>query len=238
MTVTSLKHVEIYADGADLQNIVSLSARPEISGFTTNLTLMHKSGVTDYEVFARKVLQVIRERPVSFEVLAEDAAGMIRQAHLISSWAPNVFVKVPVIDTWGQSTSSIIRHLTADGVQINVTAVLTAAQVEEATAALEGTRGAVVSVFAGRIADTGRDPIPAMASALAITSIQRNVRLLWASPREVLNVRQADDLGVDIITLTHDMLAKMSLFGKPLDQYSLDTVRMFHHDAQAAGLTL
>ncbi|MFJ4866387.1 transaldolase [Streptomyces sp. NPDC088748] len=230
--------MEIYADGADLENIALLSAIPEISGFTTNPTLMRNSGVSDYEAFARKVIQITGTRPISFEVFAEDHIGMIRQARNISSWAPNVFVKVPVIDTWGQSTSPVVKHLTAEGIQVNVTAVMTVSQVEQATAALEGTRGAVVSVFAGRIADTGRDPIPIMASALDVTSAQRNVSLLWASPREILNVRQADDLGVDIITLSHEMLGKLSLFGKPLEQYSLETVRMFHRDAQAAGFTL
>ncbi|GAA0725776.1 transaldolase [Dactylosporangium roseum] len=234
----ALKHVKIFADGADLESIVALAGRPDIAGFTTNPTLMRKSGVSDYEPFARKVLEAITDRPVSFEVFADDPDGMIRQARLIASWGRNVYVKIPVTDTRGRSTADVIRQLTADRVQLNVTALLTLPQVEEVTAALDGTRGAVVSVFAGRIADTGRDPVPVMTDALRITSAQANVKLLWASPREILNVRQADDIGVDIITVTHDLLAKLPLFGKSLDDYSLETVRMFHNDAAAAGYTL
>ncbi|MGO9100552.1 MAG: transaldolase [Mycobacterium sp.] len=233
-----LRHVKIYADGADLESMVVLSEKPHIAGFTTNPTLMRKSGVDDYEGFARKVLEAITDRPISFEVFADDAAGMLRQARLISSWGDNVYVKIPVTDTSGNSTADVVAELTADGVQLNVTALMTVAQVETVTAALSGTRGGIVSVFAGRIADTGRDPIPIMASALAITSAQRNVSLLWASPREILNVRQADDIGVDIITVTHDMLGKLSLFGKDLDEYSLDTVKMFDNDARAVGYKL
>jgi transaldolase len=237
-TTPALRHVKIYADGADLESIVTLAARPDIAGFTTNPTLMRKSGVSDYEAFARKVLDVVTERPISFEVFADDPAGMIRQARLIASWAPNVMVKIPVTDTGGNPMRAVVEQLTADGVQLNVTALMTVAQVEWVTAALAGTRGAIVSVFAGRIADTGRDPMPIMAEALTITSAQPNVSLLWASPREILNVRQADDIGVDIITVTHDMLGKLGLYGKDLDEYSLDTVRMFHDDARAAGYTV
>jgi transaldolase len=238
MTDLGLKHVKIFADGADLEGMVVLAERPEIAGFTTNPTLMRKSGISDYEGFARKVLAAITDRPISFEVFADDPAGMIRQARLLASWAPNVFVKVPVTDTQGTPTTSVVETLTADGVQLNVTALMTVSQVEQVTRALAGTRGAIVSVFAGRIADTGRDPIPIMASSLEITSATPNVSLLWASPREILNVRQADDIGVDIITVTHDTLAKLGLFGKSLEEYSLDTVRMFFNDAQAAGFTL
>jgi transaldolase len=238
MTDLGLKHVKIFADGADLEGMVTLAERPEIAGFTTNPTLMRKSGITDYESFAHKVLAAITDRPISFEVFADDPDGMIRQARLIASWAPNVFVKVPVTDTQGTSTTSVIETLTADGVQLNVTALMTVAQVDAVTRALAGTPGAIVSVFAGRIADTGRDPIPIMTESLAITSATPNVSLLWASPREILNVRQADDIGVDIITVTHDTLTKLGLFGKPLEEYSLETVRMFFNDAQAAGFTL
>jgi transaldolase len=238
VTDLRLRHVKIFADGADLEHIVSLAERAEIAGFTTNPTLMRKSGIEDYEAFARKVLQVIVDRPISFEVFADDAEGMIRQARLIASWGPNVMVKIPVTDTAGRSTTAVVERLTAAGVQLNVTALMTVAQVERVTAALEGTPGAIVSVFAGRIADTGRDPMPIMAAALEVTSAQPNVSLLWASPREILNVRQADDLGVDIITVTHDMLAKLALFGRSLDDYSLATVRMFYDDAKAAGFTL
>ncbi|MGH2928456.1 MAG: transaldolase [Solirubrobacteraceae bacterium] len=234
----ALRHVKIYADGADLESMITLAEKPHIAGFTTNPTLMRKAGINDYEDFARKVLETITDRPISFEVFADDAAGMVRQARLISSWGPNVYVKIPVTDTRRNSMSDVVAELTADGVQLNVTALMTVAQVETVTAVLAGTRGAIVSVFAGRIADTGRDPIPIMTSALAVTSAQRNVSLLWASPREILNVRQADDIGVDIITVTHDMLAKLSLFGKDLDDFSLDTVKMFDADARAAGYKL
>jgi transaldolase len=234
----ALRHVKIYADGADLEGMVALAERPEIAGFTTNPTLMRKSGIGDYEGFAHKVLEAITDRPISFEVFADDAAGMLRQGRLISSWGANVYVKVPVTDTQRHSTVDVVRELTADGVQLNVTALMTVGQVETVTAALAGTRGAIVSVFAGRIADTGRDPIPIMTDALAVTSAQRGVSLLWASPREILNVRQADDVGVDIITVTHDMLGKLSLFGKDLDDFSLDTVKMFYNDARAAGYSL
>jgi transaldolase len=234
----ALRHVKIYADGADLEGMVALAERPEIAGFTTNPTLMRKSGISDYEGFAHKVLEAITDRPISFEVFADDAPGMLRQARLISSWGANVYVKVPVTDTQRNSTVDAVRELTAAGVQLNVTALMTVGQVETVTAALAGTRGAIVSVFAGRIADTGRDPIPIMTEALAITSAQPRVELLWASPREILNVRQADDIGVDIITVTHDMLGKLSLFGKDLDDYSLDTVKMFYNDATSAGYTL
>jgi transaldolase len=238
MTDIALRRVKIYADGADLDGMVALARRPDIAGFTTNPTLMRKSAVNDYEAFARKVLDAITDRPISFEVFADDPEGMIRQAKLIASWGPNVFVKIPVTDTRGASTAAVVRQVTDEGVQVNVTALMTVAQVEVVTAALAGTRGAIVSVFAGRIADTGRDPLPVMAAALEVTSPAPHVSLLWASPREILNVRQADDLGVDIITVTHDMLGKLALFGKPLEDFSLDTVRMFHDDAAAAGYTL
>jgi transaldolase len=238
MTGFTFKHVKIFADSADLEGMIALAERREIAGFTTNPTLMRKSGVEDYEGFARKVLDAITDRPISFEVFADDPEGMLRQARLIASWGPNVFVKVPVTNTEGVSTEHVVKQLTAEGVQLNVTALMTVAQVEAVTAALAGTRGAVVSVFAGRIADTGRDPMPIMADSLKITSAQPHVSLLWASPREILNVWQADQLGVDIITVTHDVLPKLKLAGKPLDDYSLDTVRMFHDDARAAGFTL
>jgi transaldolase len=234
----ALRHVKIYADGADLESIIELAGKPHIAGFTTNPTLMRKSGITDYEGFARKVLETIKDRPISFEVFADDPAGMLRQARLISSWGENVYVKIPVTDTKRNSMADVVAELTADGVQLNVTALMTLVQVETITAALAGTRGAVVSVFAGRIADTGRDPIPIMTSALAVTSAQQNVSLLWASPREILNVKQADDIGVDIITVTHDMLGKLKLFGKDLGDYSLETVQMFDNDARAVGYTL
>lgn len=238
MNQFGLKTVKIFADGADLESMIALAARPEIAGFTTNPTLMRKSGISNYEAFARKVLENIPDHPISFEVFADDLDNMLRQARLIGSWGENVYVKIPVTNTKGESTNRIVHELTSEGVHLNVTALMTVAQVAGMTAALRGTTGAVVSVFAGRVADTGRDPLPVMAAALEITSAEANVELLWASPREILNVRQADDLGVNIITVTSDVLAKLSLFGKSLDEYSLDTVKMFYGDAQAAGFVL
>jgi transaldolase len=233
-----LKTVKIFADGADLESMIALAANPEIAGFTTNPTLMRKSGISNYEAFARKVLENIPDRSISFEVFADDFENMLRQARLIASWGENVYVKIPVTNTKGESTSGIVQELTSDGVKLNVTALMTVPQVAGVTAALHGTTGAIVSVFAGRVADTGRDPLPLMAAALEITSAEPNVELLWASPREILNVCQADDLGVNIITVTSDVLAKLALFGKSLDEYSLDTVKMFYGDAQAAGFVL
>lgn len=238
MTHFALKHVKIYADGADLGSTIALATRPDIAGFTTNPTLMRHSGVGDYEAYARQVLDVVTDRPVSFEVVADDPQGMIRQAKIIASWGPNVYVKLPVTDTRGVSMADVVASLSAEGVRLNVTALMTLAQVETVTAALTGTRGGIVSVFAGRIADTGRDPMPVMASALEITSANPNVSLLWASTREILNVWQADDVGVDIIAVPHDMLRKLGLFGKSLDDYSVETVRMFYEDGLAAGYAI
>jgi len=230
--------VKIFADGADLEGMLELAEQPGISGFTTNPTLMRKSGVTDYEGFARKVLDNIPDRPISFEVFADEPDEMVRQARLIASWGPNVYVKVPVTDTQGASTAVVVRELARSGVRLNVTALMSLAQVEVVSAALADGPSAIVSVFAGRIADTGRDPIPIMASALDVLAAHPQLELLWASPREILNVRQADDIGVHIITVTHDLLAKLSSFGRDLDAFSLDTVRMFYNDARAAGYLL
>ncbi len=238
MTELGLKTVKIFADGADLEGILELAARPEIAGFTTNPTLMRKSGVTDYEGFARKLLEHITDRPVSFEVFADEHDEMLRQARLIASWGSNVYVKVPVTDTHGTSTAAVVRELALSGVQLNVTALMTLAQVEVVAAALAGGPAAVISVFAGRVADTGRDPIPLMRATLETMAPHPELELLWASPREILNVRQADDLGVHIITVTHDLLKKLESFGRDLDAFSLDTVRMFHNDAAIAGFLL
>ena len=230
--------MKIYADGADLESIIALADDPRISGFTTNPTLMRKAGIEDYEGFARKVLETITTHPISFEVFADEPAEMLRQARLIASWGENVYVKIPVTNTAGVSTADVIRELSADGVHLNVTALMTLAQVEQVAQASEGGPGHVVSVFAGRIADTGRDPIPLMTDALAALAHDPVLELLWASPREVLNIAQAEQVGVHIITVTPDLLAKMKGFGKDLDQFSLETVQMFHDDAQAAGFTL
>ena len=230
--------VKLFADGADLAGIASLAADPRIAGFTTNPTLMRKAGIGNYEAFAHRALEMVAGRPISFEVFADEPREMIRQARKLASWGTNVFVKIPVTDTRANSTDAVIRELTADGVRTNVTALMTSEQVTSVCTALAGTPGAFVSVFAGRIADTGRDPIPLMRANAAICSAVPNVELIWASPRELLNVFHADEAGVHIITATHDILAKLSLVGKDLDVYSLETVTMFHTDANGAGYTL
>jgi transaldolase len=238
MTDLGLKTVKIFADGANLPALLELADHPHIAGFTTNPTLMRQCGVSDYEGFARKVLERITDRPISFEVFADDHDEMLRQARLIASWGSNVYVKIPVTDTRGQSTAAVIRELTYSGVHVNVTALMTLRQVEAVTSTLAGGSSAVVSVFAGRVADTGRDPLPLMRTALETMAPHPQLELLWASPREILNVRQADNLGVHIITVTHDLLKKLALLGRDLDAFSLETVRMFHTDATTAGYLL
>ena len=233
-----LHRVKIFADGADYEGMLRLAAQPNIAGFTTNPTLMRKSGIQDYEGFAHKVLESITDRPVSFEVFADEPDEMLRQARLIASCGANVYVKIPVTDTRGSSTVAVVRELSDSGVRLNVTALMTVPQVATVSAALAGGPGAIVSLFAGRVADTGRDPVPLMRAALEVLAPYPELELLWASPREILNVRQADDLGVHIITVTHDMLSKLSLLGHDLDDFSLETVRMFYDDAQAASFLL
>jgi transaldolase len=230
--------IKIFADGADLEGILRLADDPLISGFTTNPTLMRKAGVDDYEGFARKVLDHVTDKPISFEVFSDDFDEMRRQALLIGSWGSNVYVKIPVTNTKGESTEALVRELSVEGLRLNVTAILSLRQVGRVVRALEPTPGAVVSVFAGRIADTGRDPVPLMSAALELTHTTPDVELLWASPREVLNVRQAEAIGCDIITVTHDLLAKIAGLGRELEDVSLDTVRMFHDDAASAGYLL
>jgi transaldolase len=230
--------VEIFADGADLDRILALSEHPHISGFTTNPTLMWKAGLTDYHDFARRLIERITKHPISFEVLADDVDEMRRQARLIHSWGPNVYAKIPVTTTTGESTAPLVRELSEDGVQVNVTALFTAAQVEVVTAAVKDGAPSFISVFAGRIADAGVDPVPIMASAVDIMLDAPRSRLIWASPREILNVVQADQVGCHVITLTHELLDKLGSLGKDLDQFSLETVQMFWGDTVAAGLTL
>jgi transaldolase len=233
-----LKKVKIFADGADLEALLALAKTPGIAGLTTNPTLMRASGVSDYEGFARKLVEHITDKPVSFEVFADDHEEMLRQARIIASWADNVYVKIPVTNTRGTSTAAVVRELAESGVHVNVTALMTVPQVEVMAAALEGGPAAIISVFAGRIADTGRDPVPLMREALAVMARYPQLELLWASPREILNVRQADDAGVHIITVTPELLKKLSLFGHDLAAFSLETVRMFHDDAATAGFLL
>ncbi len=230
--------VKIFADGADEAGIAELARNPVIRGFTTNPTLMRAAGVTDYEAFARRVLELIPGRPISFEVFADDFAEMERQARRIAAWGEQVYVKIPITTTTGASSAALLRHLAAEGVKVNVTALMTTAQVETTCEALAGGPSSCISVFAGRIADTGRDPVPLMSKALEIMRPYPQLELIWASPREILNVVQADRIGCHVITVTHELLRKLGSIGRDLDDFSLDTVRMFHRDAQAAGFTL
>jgi transaldolase len=230
--------VKLFADGADLAGILEMAAQPYIAGFTTNPTLMHKAGLTDYAAFAREVLGHVTDRPISFEVFSDEFDEMERQAHLIASWGENVYVKIPVTNTRGESSAPLIARLSARGVKLNVTALMTTEQVRAVAAALGGKTAAVVSLFAGRIADTGRDPVPPVREAVDILRPTPRIELIWASPRELLNVFQADASGCHIITATNDILKKLSGVGKDLTAYSLETVKMFYDDAAAAGFTL
>jgi transaldolase len=229
---------KIFADGADLDGILGLAQDPMIKGFTTNPTLMWKAGLTDYADFAQRLLEQIRDKPISFEVFADDEAEMRRQAKQLASWGPNVYVKIPVTTTSGESMAPLVRELSEDGVQVNVTALFTTAQVELITSAVADGAPSCISVFAGRIADAGVDPLPIMQRSVDIMSSVPHAELIWASPREVLNLVQADQVGCHIITMTHDLIGKVKNLGKDLDQFSLETVQMFHRDAAAAGFTL
>lgn len=235
--VSDLK-VKLFADGAEKQSMLELYANPAIQGFTTNPTLMRKAGISDYEKFARDILGVITDRPLSLEVFADDFPEMERQSRKIASWGRNVYVKIPVTNTRSESACALARTLSLDGIQLNVTALLTIQQVCEVTTALAGGAPAYVSVFAGRIADTGVDPVPMMRSAVRMLSPHPQMELIWASPRELLNVFQADEIGCHIITATPDILKKLSLVGKDLTEYSLETVRMFAIDAEKSGFKL
>lgn len=230
--------VKVFADGANLDAILDLARNPRIKGFTTNPTLMRKAGVIDYEKFSRELLNIVTDRPVSIEIFADDLSTMVAQARQIASWGANVFVKVPVTTTAGEFTGPILRDLSGEGVKLNVTALTTLAQVERVARDLAPQMPAIVSVFAGRIADTGVDPVPLMRDALGILAHLPKAELLWASPRELFNLVQADAIGCHIITVTQDILAKLGLIGKDLTEMSLDTVKMFHRDAQSAGYTL
>ncbi|MHB8731333.1 MAG: transaldolase [bacterium] len=230
--------IKIFADGADVREMVRLASLPWIKGFTTNATLIRKAGVADYRAFARSVLDAIPAHPVCFGVLSDGFEEMRPEALEISSWGRNVYVKVPVTDTAGTSALPLIADLTRAGVRLNVTALLTPGQVRGTAAALAGGAPAFVSVFAGRIADTGRDPVPMMAEAVETLRPHANEELIWASPRELLNIFQADAIGCHIITVTPDILSKAALIGKDLGEYSLETVRMFAEDARKAGYTL
>jgi transaldolase len=227
--------VKIFADGADLNAMRQAAANPLIKGFTTNPTLMRAAGVSDYRGFAHDVLKLIPDRPISFEVFADDFASMRDQALEIASWGDNVYVKIPVTNTKGEFAGPLIASLSRSGVKLNVTAITTLEQVSRVGDSLAENVPAVVSVFAGRIADTGRDPVPLMSEALRLLSQRPQAELLWASPREVLNIFQADEIGCHIITVTNDHLKKLALVGKDLAAYSLETVAMFYRDAISAG---
>lgn len=228
----------IFADGADLDGILALAADPRITGFTTNPTLMWRAGLTDYADFAQRLLERITRHPISFEVFADDAEEMRRQAKVIAGWGENVYVKIPVTTTAGESMVPLVNELSESGVKVNITALFTTAQVELVTAAVRDGAPAFLSVFAGRIADAGIDPLPIIARSVDVMVDAPRAELIWASPREVLNVVQADSVGCHIITMTHDLLPKLDLLGKDLEQFSLETVRMFHRDAAAAGFTI
>jgi transaldolase len=230
--------IKLFADSATLSDMLALYRRPSIRGFTTNPTLMHRAGVRDYARFAREVLAAIPDRPISFEVFSDDFAGMESQARQIAAWGENVYVKIPITNTLRQPSAGLIHRLSHSGVKVNVTAVLTLPQVDDAVDALAGGAPSNVSVFAGRVADTGRDPVPLIREALARAARAPSVEVIWASPREVLNVVQADAAGCHIITVTADILNKLDLVGRDLDELSLDTVKMFRTDAVNAGFVL
>ena len=229
---------KIFADGAELDGMLAMYREPHIKGFTTNPTLMRKAGVADYRTFAKQVLAAIPDRPISFEVFSDEFTGMERQAREIATWGDQVYVKIPVTNTRGQPAYDLVHRLSHSGVKLNVTAIMGLDQVRDVVSALKGGAPSNVSVFAGRIADTGRDPVPHMVAAMELLKPEPNAELIWASPRELLNVFQAHAIGCHIITVTNDILKKLSLVGKGLDEYSLETVRMFHDDAQKAGYSL
>ncbi len=238
MTDVPKLKIKIFADGADLKGMLEMYRRPDIKGFTTNPTLMRKAGLSDYRAFAREVLAAIPDRPISFEVFSDDFSEMETQAREIASWAPNVNVKIPVTNTKGEPSYALVERLSAEGIKVNVTALFTLEQVRDVVAALAPETPAFVSVFAGRIADTGRDPMPHMAAAKAILGLRPKAELIWASPRELLNIYHADAVGCDIITVTNDLLAKLKNVGKDLAVFSLETVKMFRDDAVKAGFQL
>ncbi len=238
MTPVDLLQVKIFADGADLAGIVELQAQPYIKGFTTNPTLMRQAGVADYRGFAREVLRIVTDRPISFEVFSDEFGEMERQAREIATWGHNVYVKIPVTNTRAEPSYELIRRLSETGVKVNVTAILSLPQVRHVVECVRRGAPSCISVFAGRVADTGRDPVPLMAAAVELVTLAPEAELIWASPRELLNIVQADAIGCDIITVTHDILKKLSLVGQDLDDRSLDTVKMFYRDAREAGFSL
>ena len=230
--------IDLYADGADVREMIAARDSGIVKGFTTNPTLMRKSGVNDYEKFAREALAAVGDLPISFEVFADEFDEMERQARQIATWGGGVFVKIPITNTRRESSVDLIRRLSAAGVKLNITAILTLDQVRGVVEAVDAGTPAIVSVFAGRIADTGRDPVPLMTEAVQMVQKRPRAQLLWASPRELLNIFQADACGCHIITVTPDILKKLAMVGKPLEDLSLDTVKMFYNDASSAGFRL
>jgi transaldolase len=236
-TVEQLK-VKLFADGADKAGMVEMYGRPYIQGFTTNPTLMQKAGIRDYAGFAHEILAAIPDRPISFEVFSDDFEEMEQQARTIATWGTNVYVKIPVTNTRREPAYDLVERLAHDGVKVNVTAIMTDEQVDRVVAAVRGGAPSCISVFAGRIADTGRDPVPIMRRYVGVLQSAPDAELIWASPRELLNVFQADEIGCHIITVTNDILKKLSLVQKDLSDYSLETVKMFYDDGVKAGLSL
>lgn len=235
---SSALRVKLFLDGADLASMRDAYQDGLVQGFTTNPTLMRKSGITDYEGFARSVIAEIPDLPISFEVFSDDFDQMEREARAIASWGGLTYVKVPITNTRGDSALPLVQRLSADGLRVNVTAILTLEQVRATAAVLDPSTPSIVSVFAGRIADTGVDPVPLMSAAAEILAGNRTAELLWASPRELLNLFQAGDCGCHILTATADVIKKLQLVGKDLEQYSLETVQMFYKDAQEAGFKI
>ncbi len=238
MNVIEGLKVKIFADGADKAGMLEVNAKPYVKGLTTNPSLMRKAGISNYKGFAIEILSEIKDKPISFEVFSDQFDDMERQALEIASWGQNVYVKVPVMNTQKETAYELIKKLAAKKVKLNVTAIMTLTQVRDVVAALDPNVPSYVSVFAGRIADTGRDPVPLMAAAVELLKVAPAAELIWASPRELLNIFQADQIGCHIITVTHDILKKLSLYGYDLTTYSLDTVRMFYDDALTAGFEL
>ncbi len=231
-------NIKVFADGAEKASMLELAAKPYIKGFTTNPTLMNKAGITDYAGFAKDILSVIKDRPISFEVFSDDFSEMERQARLIASWGENVYVKIPITNTKREPSYGLIKNLAAAGIKLNVTAIFTIDQIKGTIAALSPDVPAVISVFAGRIADTGVDPVPLMKESKALLAAYPKFELLWASPRELLNIFHAEEAGSDIITVTPDLLKKAEKIGYPLEDFSADTVKMFYDDGQKAGYQL
>lgn len=231
-------NVKIFADGAEKTGMLEMYAKPYIKGFTTNPTLMHKAGLTDYRAFARDIVEAIPDRPISFEVFSDEFDDMERQAREIATWGENVYVKIPVTNTRREPAYDLVQRLSNDGIKLNITAIMTVDQVGHVVGAVNEGAPSCVSVFAGRIADTGRDPVPIMTECVSILKSAPRAELIWASPRELLNIIQADAIGCHIITVTNDILKKLALIGKDLGDYSLDTVKMFFDDGKKAGFTL